>query len=264
MNKTILQDNETQSIELEQAIIPTAIDWSEPILFEEIAPPSIPTNLLPDWLGNFAEAVSKSSQTPPEMSIMFALSVLSTCLQGKVEVSPTGGDYFEPVNIWTLTALPPSSRKSAVVKMMIEPLMQWEKEQAAKLQPLIDEQETTKVINQKRANELQVQAAKEADVDARKIITKEIATLKAASSDDVIIPQLFTGDITAEELQNLLVRQNEKMSVLADEGGIFEVMTGLYNDGKVNIDVFLQAYSGSAVRVNRGQRTVSLDRKSVV
>jgi hypothetical protein len=49
------------------------------------------------------------------------------------------------------------------------------------------------------------------------------------------------------------------MSVLSDEGGIFEVMCGLYSDGRVNLDVFLQSHAGSRVRVDRGTREAWLD-----
>lgn len=49
------------------------------------------------------------------------------------------------------------------------------------------------------------------------------------------------------------------MAVISDEGGIFEVMGGLYSDGKSNIDVFLKSHSGSAVRVDRGSRTTHLN-----
>lgn len=72
-------------------------------------------------------------------------------------------------------------------------------------------------------------------------------------------PRLWTGDITPEKLQNLLVEHGERMAVISDEGGIFEIMAGLYNDGKANNDIFLQGHAGSAVRVDRQGRTAHLD-----
>lgn len=239
-------------------------DWPELVLFNEIKTPSIPSTLLPCWLGEFCQAVSESTQTPPELAAMFALSVLSTCLQGKAIISPTGGDYWEPINLWTVVALPPSSRKSEIVKQLTAPLKEWEKETERRLQPLIDEAEATRIIAQKRITELQSSAAKESDQERRKQVAKEISELKETlAQPQVKAPKLFTGDITAEELQNQLVKHDEKMAVLSDEGGIFEVMTGLYNDGKANLDVFLQAWSGSSVRVNRGQREVTLDKPAL-
>ena len=49
------------------------------------------------------------------------------------------------------------------------------------------------------------------------------------------------------------------MAVLSDEGGIYEVMSGLYSDGRANIDVFLKSHAGSPVRVDRGTRTAHLN-----
>lgn len=236
-----------------------SIIWTEPVLFEESRPPNLPVESLPEWLANYVTAVSQSTQSPPEMSVMISLAILATCLQGKVHISPHHGDYSEPVNLWTIVALPPSSRKSAVFKAFTAPLIKWEKTQEVKQQPLIDAAETEKVVNQKRINDLQAQAAKEKDKTVRKELIAEITELKEGLDQEIHLPRLFSGDITAEELQNLMLKQNERMSILADEGGIFKVMTGLYNSGKANLDVFLQSYTGSSVRVNRGQRTVVMD-----
>src|SRR5262249_12576722 len=46
---------------------------------------------------------------------------------------------------------------------------------------------------------------------------------------------------------------------LSDEGGIFEVMSGLYTDGKVNPDIFLKSHAGSPVRVDRNSRATYLN-----
>ena len=37
------------------------------------------------------------------------------------------------------------------------------------------------------------------------------------------------------------------------------MMSGLYSDGRVNIDVFLQSHAGSRIRVDRGTREAWLD-----
>src|SRR4029078_5142104 len=46
----------------------------------------------------------------------------------------------------------------------------------------------------------------------------------------------------------------EKMAILSDEGGIFDILAGRYSNGVPNLDLFLQAYHGSAYRVDRGSR----------
>lgn len=45
-----------------------------------------------------------------------------------------------------------------------------------------------------------------------------------------------------------------------DEGGIFDILSGLYSSGTANIDLFLKAYDGSPYNViRRTQQAVALD-----
>jgi putative DNA primase/helicase len=87
----------------------------------------------------------------------------------------------------------------------------------------------------------------------------EACKLREEMPEPLTLPRIFTGDVTAERLQALMMEQNERMSVISDEGGIFAVMAGLYNGGKANIDIFLKGHAGSAVRVDRQDRTAYLD-----
>ncbi len=66
--------------------------------------------------------------------------------------------------------------------------------------------------------------------------------------------QLWTTDITLEHLGTIMSLNQESMAVLSDEEGILDILSGLYSDGKANIDVFLQAHATSPSRVDRGSR----------
>jgi hypothetical protein len=52
----------------------------------------------------------------------------------------------------------------------------------------------------------------------------------------------------------MLATHGEKMAILSDEGGIFDILAGRYSSGAPNLDLFLQSHSGSSVRVDRGCR----------
>ena len=67
-------------------------------------------------------------------------------------------------------------------------------------------------------------------------------------------PQLWTGDVTPEHLGTIMKANDEAMAVLSDEGGIFDILAGLYSGGKANIDLFLQGHSSGPVRIDRGSR----------
>ena len=114
-------------------------------------------------------------------------------------------------------------------------------------------------MNLARVKKLNDQAAKENDTQARQVIAYEIAEVEKDTPEEIRSPRLWTGDVTPERLQGLLVEHGERMALLSDEAGIFEIMAGLYSDGRVNLDVFLQSHAGKSVRVDRTSRTAHLE-----
>lgn len=253
------------NLENECEALPTKeSDWKAPVLFEGVGVEEIKAELLPSWLGDYAGAISQSKQTPEGLAVMLGLSIVATCVQKRFEVSPYGDDeYSEPLSLWTVTVMRSAERKSPVLNAMMAPIIAWEKEQAKELKKAIDETSTQIQIGQKRIDKLQHDASKAPDSEARQKLISKINEIKASMPLAVRAPRLWIGDVTAETLQDMLAENGEKMAVLSDEGGIFEIMAGLYTDNKVNIDIFLQAYSGSPARIKRKLRDVSLERPAL-
>lgn len=232
--------------------------WAVPVLFGEITAPEIPCSILPAWLGEYAQAVSENTQTPPGMSVMMALSTIAACAQKRFKVARTP-EHVEPLSLWTAAALPPASRKTAVVNACTDPLAAWEREQAEVMRQRRFQIEAERETIESRIKKLQTDSAKISDDAERRNMAVDIAKLKSDMPEQLHSPVLFTGDSTPERLQSLLAEQGERMAVLSDEGGIFAVMAGLYSAGRANIDVFLKGHAGSAVRVDRQGRTVYLN-----
>lgn len=230
-----------------------------PLLFDEINTPEIPADILPGWLGEYANAVAKSTQTPPAMAVMLALSTMATTAAKQFEVSPYGEGYTEPLNIWTATALPPASRKTAVTSAMTAPLVEWEQDEAERLAPEIKRTAAKRRAMEKRRDKLEKDAANADDQRRRDELLREVVRIEEETPEEIRAPRLWTGDTTPERLQGLLADYGERMAVLSDEGGIFEIMAGLYSDGRANLDVFLQGHAGKSVRVDRQGRTAHLD-----
>ena len=231
-----------------------------PLLFDDIDAPEIPPDLLPGWLGDYADAVARQTQTPPAMAVMLALSTVATCTAKRFEVAPKHeGNYSEPLNLWTATALPPASRKTAVISAMTAPLVEWEKSEAQRLAPKIKEDNARRRTLLQRIKKLEKDAANTDDTAQREELLQQIGKVENEMPEELRAPRLWTGDTTPERLQSLLEEHGERMAVLTDEGGIFEVMAGLYNDGRANLDIFLQAHAGKAARIDRQTRTAYLD-----
>ena len=238
--------------------------WPEPLMFGEIETPEIKPDLLPEPLATFCAAVTGSCQTPPGMAVMMALSAVATCLQKRFEVAPFGDGYTEPVNIMTATALDPASRKSAVVKAVTEPLTAWEaqqsdllKDQAAKIR-----HERDMVIKSIESIKSSASKASATDDDRRDALT-EIKRLEDSLPPEVIVPRLWVDDVTVERLQNLMADNGERIALISAEGGIFEVLAGLYSGGKSNINVVLQSHAGEPVRVERQGRSVMMHKPAM-
>jgi hypothetical protein len=234
-------------------------DWEDPILFSQIETPDIGFEVLPTWLRDYTRAVSGNTQTPSGMAVMQALSVIATCLQKRFVVSPYGDDYNEPLALWTVTVLPPATRKTAVVNAMTAPLCDWEQDMAVKLKGALADNEIRRSVNLNTIEQKEKEAARCNNNEERLLLIQEIAQLKTETPDEKYAPRLWTGDVTPERLQSLMVEQGERMSLLSDEGGIFEIMAGLYSNGAANIDVFLKGHAGSPVRVDRGSRSANMN-----
>lgn len=232
--------------------------WPQPVLFGEIQTPEIPTSLLPGWLGDYAGAVAANTQTPPAMSVMMALSTIAACIQKRFQVARTP-EHVEPLALWTATALPPASRKTAVVTAFTGPLSVWEKEQADLGKGERSRVAVARSILEDRIKLMQSKAAKTDSTNDRIALIEEATRLQEELPDILYAPRVFTADVTPERLQDLMMEQGERMALFADEGGIFSIMAGLYSGGKANIDIFLKGHAGSAVRVDRQGRMAYLD-----
>lgn len=239
------------------------IRWAEPLLFGETTLPDLKPDFLPDWLQNEVRDLSASTQTPVSLPLMVVLPTVAVCVQRKFEVSPFGDDYSEPLNLWTVSVKPPATGKSPVLNALTEPLVDWESQKAIELKVEIEKQTAKNRIIARRIEELEKQAAKLDDATDRDLLVKEIGKLQDEISLSIKIPRVWTSDATPERMAGLLAENDESLAALSSEGGIFEVMSGLYTNGKANVDVFLKAHSGDPVRVDRQGKAACLRRPAL-
>lgn len=241
---------------------PTWANPPDPVLPGMVRTPEIPADVLPAWLGDMCGAVAASTQTPPALAVMIGLGVLATVLHRRFEVSPYDG-YAEPLSLWTLTAMPSGSRKSAVFSALTAPLLRWEKTEYDRGRAERGRVASARKVAEKRIERLLQDAAKAKDDTARESIRAEIQHEKDTMPAEQRAPRLFTEDVTAERLQAMLAEQGERMAVLSDEAGIFQIMAGIYNGGSANLDAFLKGHAGTAMRVDRAGREAHVDKPAL-
>lgn len=205
---------------------------------------------LPGWAGDFARALSASTETPPELAAGMVLAACSvaTARRLRVEVKP---GYFEPCNLWVLVALPSGNRKSAVQSAACAPLAVWESDQAKAMEPEIKRITSKLKTQEARIRKLRNDAAKQKEKHKVEELEKEIADIEAELPEIPRVPHLWTSDATPEELGNLLSENDESMAWLSSEGGVFDLLQGRYSKGIPNLDLVLKAHSGDPERVDR-------------
>lgn len=240
-----------------------ASEWPDPHLPGMVKAPEIPATILPGWLGAMAGAVADSTQTPPALAVMVGLSVLAAVLQRRYEVAPFADDYTEPLALWTLTALPSGARKSAVFSSMTAPLLRWEKLEYDRGRAERGRVASARKLAEKRIERLLADGGKAKDDHERECIRAEIQHEKDTMPAELRAPRLFTEDVTAERLQAMLAEYGERMALLSDEAGIFQIMAGIYSGGNANLDAFLKGHAGTAMRVDRAGREAHVDKPAL-
>lgn len=226
--------------------------WQPPVQFRGHVLPEWPKGVYPDPFETFVNELARSTETPVELSALMTLPAVATAAQGKyqVQIKP---DYCEPLNIWTSVALPPGSRKSAVQGACTQPLVRFETLLKQQVEPLRIETEAKNKIFEARLKELRQKASK-AEADELEKISEEIFKLEKSIRPAIAIPQLWTSDITPENLATIMADNHGCMAVLSDEAGIFDILAGRYSGGIPNLDLVLKAHSGTPCRVNRASK----------
>ncbi|MEU9132817.1 YfjI family protein [Kitasatospora sp. NPDC048540] len=228
--------------------------WDTPVpVGESRTLPAFPVDALPAWVGEMVAAVAEETQTPADLAGCLALAALAAAAGGRVRVR-IRGRWHEPVNIYTAVALPPGNRKSAVFDLMIAPLLTVEKElKAASALKRTEAETTLKLL--KAAAERATAKAGAAEAGDRATAAQEAVAL-AQEAEAVTVPaetQLIADDATQESLATLLAEQGGRIAIMSPEGGIFDIIAGLYS-GSSNMTIFLKGHAGDMARVNRQGR----------
>jgi replicative DNA helicase len=222
-------------------------DWGG-LDLSQIGVGEITPDFLPEWLSEFCKAVAANTQTPVTMATLLVLSTLATVLHGKARVRGRTKKHEEELMIWTVTALPPGNLKSPVFKAVTQPLIDFQIEEGRKTEPEREARNEQIDIAKKRIEKLRKEAS---EVDDPEFCLQEIAKLKEVLKTAIPKPQLFISKGTMEAIRDMLKHHDEKIGVLSAEGGLFDLICGLYNNGHSDIDLLLNGYFAEYYNDNR-------------
>lgn len=236
----------------------------DPIVpFDQFETPDIPANLLPPVLGDFVQNISEVLHVPLAMPFMASLGIVSAALAKKFVVCPKP-DWKEPINIYCQVAMLPASNKSQTLKYLKSPVDDWEDREAKRLAPEIEAAQTDiKLLNVeigKQYKILKKAGAKQADIDTAKEKVAEFERqLQEKQKAVPVAPVIYTTDATPEAIADLVNEQGNRLAIISDEGGITEVLSGLYNSGNANIDIILKGIDGGSTRIKRANKDYRLN-----
>jgi hypothetical protein len=249
---TVLSEvDSARFIDQVEALSRRAEPWERPVPFDEPRLPGFPMESYPKWLGDYLSALARFTETPPELAGMIGLAIVGTCLARafRIEVKPS---YHEPLNIWACAILEPGNRKTAVVNGCTAPVLEWQAEQKEKLEPAI-----LRAESERKSQEALISSMRgklKADAPDQTELIRQIQELELKRPQVPRLPQIWASDTTPEQLGIILSENHERMAILSDEGGIFDILAGRYSKGIPNLDLFLKAHSGSPERIDRASR----------
>jgi replicative DNA helicase len=226
--------------------------WAELVPLRPVVDlPAFPVEALPDWLASYVAAEAVATQTPPDLPGMLALAALATAAGGLARIQVRPG-WQEPLNLFVVVALPPGSRKSAVFADLTRPLVRLDRDELARMRPLVVEAMTRKSAAEKTASKAieRVASAKTED-PAGELASAIQAQAEAEAIMVPPLPRLLADDTTAEALASLMADQDGRIALLSAEGGPFDAMAGRYQGGGVYLDPYLKGHAGDELRVDR-------------
>ena len=225
-----------------------------PIPLDQPLTPKLPNGVFLHAMGDMIDAVSASTEAPKELCVCFALPVVAATVQDKFRVR-TKPDHSEPLCIWMLAPLQSGNRKSSVCGKVSDPLSDIDRRRHAKVQQDIVVATSIRKTIEARILKLRSDATKGGgNPGYLDPIAQQIADLELTLPEIPRLPHLFTQDVTPEHLGTMMSDNNECMTLLSDEGGMFDMMAGRYSNGNANLDIYLQSQSGAKVLVHRGSR----------
>ena len=219
--------------------------WEEPIPFGRYEIEKFPVDALPPDIGDYAKAVSESTQTPVDMVGTSVLTLSAVCIQGKYVIMGKP-DWIEQLSMFANIIAYSSERKSAVLHAAAKPLDNYEIQFNIRNAAHVESSKMRKRILERRQKAIEDKVAKgNAEVEELEQIAQEIADFQEEKP-----LHLYVDDITTEKLVSVMASNNGRAALISSEGGIFDTLAGIYTKN-VNIDVMLKGYSGDTIRVDR-------------
>lgn len=229
-------------------------EWEIPVTFNKYPVPPFPIHIFNEPIKAMVKHAAESLQTPTDLPSVVGLGILSACIQNKFEINPKS-DWREPLNLYNISLLEPSTRKSAVFSIMTKQFRQYEKEQREEMTLPVKNRKAERAALEKRKDTLEREYAKDQNPEHLEEI-KEI-NKRLQEIPELYLPTLMVDDATPEAIVSRMNENGGKISILSAEGDLFERFKNK-NIDQIKYDVYLKPYSGDSLRTNRITRDTEI------
>lgn len=226
-----------------------AVFESAPMPLDAVNIPDFPVECLPNDVADFVIAVAESTQTTFEMSGVLSLGVLASTMQGKAVVEVTT-DYTEQLSVYAVAIAESGERKSAVIKLLTEPIPEYERKYNKEIASEVEKNKLEKRILDGAIKQLEKQAVRGTIDDDGKLELdtriKELAEFK-----ELHPLRVFVNDATPEKLIDIMDMQNGKITICTAEGNLFDMLATKNDRGTNLLEPLLKGHAGDPLTVDR-------------
>jgi putative DNA primase/helicase len=240
--------------------IHTKDGWFDPVPLDGGDVPIFPIETLPTLGRNMVQHVSDFVQCDAALPSACLLGIYALAIQRRVVVSAQS--QIEETALWIVPVAGVSERKSSAFKPMLEPVYNFEKAECERILPQILESKAKQDILSERIAVLKKKSGNESDRIDRDQLVEEMIRLVRERDETPIpyMPRLIVDNVTEEIVSCRMQQNEERLALVSAEPTLFDQFYGS-NDRRPVLDVFLKAYSGEPLRVDRISReSVLLER----
>ena len=213
--------------------------------------PEFPLDALPQRFREFVTEVAKVTGTPEAMSAMMALAVVSLCLTKRVSIHAGVSGWIEPANLYFWISMPSGSRKSAVYRLCVGPLLDIQSQLRRRNRDVFAHEAARYKILEKQVHNAVLQAAKSDDLDGPAARRAEQLLVRFENMRE---PQELTcvlDDVTPESATKVAAANSGRLGLFSPEAAILAIILGRYSKGVPPLELFLHGYSGDRMDVSR-------------
>ncbi len=227
----------------------------EPLIIHQQATP-YPLDALPGNIGAAVSEVVRFVQAPVSLTACSALAVVSTAIQGLVDVRRA--DKLEgPTSIFTLVLADSGERKSSSDGHFSKPIQRWEAEKAEAAKPEIKKYNADVAAWEANRNGLMsaISTASKAGKPTEELALK-MNVLEDRKPEEPRVPRLLYADATPEALAFSLAHKWSVGAVMSSEAGIVFGSHGMGKDSAMrNMSILNCFWDGAPVPIDRRTTT---------